>query len=224
MGENEHDHDGLLELYFGTAPQGYGWVFQRRGYSSVGMMGLASRFSHVNEALARFAGHVGMQPADVRGHVIPLGGMVRKVHANRVLLAGDAAGFADPFHGEGITYAILSGRLAAQAMADVLLRGIGQAEAFTRYARECEQRIGKNLRVALWMARLLDRYPNLFIRIFFDNPQALDRYLDISCNKLEYVQFWKWLILRIPWYLFSSVRKNRAQGNAGQAMPWTKGA
>jgi flavin-dependent dehydrogenase len=191
-------------MHFGVAPQGYGWVFPRRAYNSVGIMGVASRFSHAHAALAGFSRNIGMPAADVRGHLIPLGGIKRKIFSRRVLLVGDAAGFVDPFNGEGIAYAILSGRLASESICRVLLNGWEQTRAFRWYERQCEQLIRKNLRVALWMARLLDRYPKLFVRIFFAHPRALAKYMDISTGRLEYRRFWKWIALRTPWYLLNS--------------------
>jgi geranylgeranyl reductase family protein len=196
--------DGFVDMHFGVAPQGYGWVFPRRSYNSVGVMGVASHFSHAYAALAGFSRDLGMATADVRGHLIPLGGIKRKISSRRVLLAGDAAGFVDPFHGEGIAYAILSGKLAAQSICRVLMNGWEPGKAFRWYELQCEQIIRKNLRVALWMAKLLDRYPKLFIRIFFDNPRALAKYMDISTGRLEYQRFWKWIALRIPGYLLAS--------------------
>ena len=195
---------GFVDMHFGVAPQGYGWVFPRRAYHSVGIMGVASRFSHAHAALSGFCRDIDMPAARIRGHLIPLGGIKRKITSRRVLLVGDAAGFVDPFHGEGIAYAILSGKLAAESLCRVLLNGWEQTRAFRWYERQCEQLIRKNLRVALWMARLLDRNPKLFVRIFFDNPQALEKYMDISTGRLEYRRFWKWIALRTPWYLLNS--------------------
>lgn len=197
-------HHGFVDMHFGVAPQGYGWVFPRRAYHSVGIMGVASRFSHAHAALAGFSRDINMPAAVVRSHLIPLGGIKRKISSRRVLLVGDAAGFVDPFHGEGIAYAILSGRLAAESICRVLVDRWEQRRAFRWYERQCEQLIRKNLRVALWMARLLDRCPKLFVRIFFDNPQALAKYMDISTGRLEYRRFWKWIALRTPWYLLAS--------------------
>ena len=197
-------NQGFVDMHFGIAPQGYGWIFPCKTYYSVGVMGVASRFPHACAALEGFCSDIGMPPARVRGHLIPLGGIKREVTSRRVLLVGDAAGFADPFHGEGIAYAILSGRLAAESLCCVLVKGWEQTRALKRYERKCEQLIRKNLRVALWMARLLDRYPKLFVRIFFDNPDSLSRYMDISTGRLEYRQFWKWMVLRTPWNLLKS--------------------
>jgi geranylgeranyl reductase family protein len=201
-------HTGFVDMHFGVAPQGYGWVFPRSACHSVGIMGVASRFSHAHAALSGFCRDIGMPVAAIRGHLIPLGGKKRKLSSHRVLLVGDAAGFVDPFHGEGIAYAILSGKLAAESLCRVLRNGWEHARAFRWYKRQCEQLIRKNLRVALWMARLLDRYPKLFVRIFFDNPQALAKYMDISTGRLEYRRFWKWVAVRTPWYLLNSWLKS----------------
>ena len=221
-------HPGSVEMHFGVAPQGYGWAFPRRAYTSVGIMGIASRFSHAHAALTEFSRSIGMPAASVRGHLIPLGGIKRTIRSHRVLLVGDAAGFVDPFHGEGIAYAILSGRLAAGSLCRVLVHGWEQERAFKWYERQCEQLIRKELRVALWMARLLDRYPKIFVRIFFDNPPALARYMDISTGRLVYRRFWKWIALRTPWYLLASFLNNirsataEIQKNKSEKSIWTR--
>lgn len=108
----------VLEMHFGIAPRGYGWVFPHGEYNSVGITGLASRFSGARQRLAEFALSQNITLTETRGHTIPVGGIERKLTGNRILLAGDAAGFADPFHGEGMGNAIFSGTLAAQAIVE----------------------------------------------------------------------------------------------------------
>jgi flavin-dependent dehydrogenase len=53
----------------------------------------------------------------IGSHLIPLGGVSRRIHGERVILAGDAAGFVDPFLGEGLYYAVKSGEIAADVAA-----------------------------------------------------------------------------------------------------------
>jgi flavin-dependent dehydrogenase len=154
--------------------------------------------------LSGFAHSLGMELSAVQGHFIPLGGLKRNIASGGILLVGDAAGFADPFHGEGIAYAILSGKLAAQAVIDSIKGNSGPASAAVRYCRESEQLIRKNLLIALRIAKLLDRCPGLFLRIFFDHPKALEHYLDVVGGRTDYRHFQQWLLLRIPWYLLSS--------------------
>ena len=194
----EHESGSSLDLTYGIAPRGYGWVFPHRGHRSVGVMGLASEFSGAKACLDGFLRSRGMGPAPSRGHSIPYGGIRRPVTSGRILLAGDAAGFTDAFQGEGIVHAIHSGTLAAQAVDDAIR---GRAEALAWYAGECERGIGRHLRVALRMASLLERYPDLFLTLFFRRSSVLSRYLDIPAGRSDYVRFRRWLVPRLPWYL-----------------------
>jgi geranylgeranyl reductase family protein len=194
---------GTLDMHFDIVPQGYGWLFPHRGYYSLGMMGLASTIEDPQKILSGFARVLGLDLPAVQGHFIPLGGIKRKVASNRILLVGDAAGFADPFLGEGIAHAIHSGKLAARAIIDSIRDRKSPATATARYRRESEQRIRKNLLVALRMTKLIDKHPDLFVRIFFDHQKALERYMDIAGGRIDYRAFQLQLLARIPWYLLS---------------------
>jgi geranylgeranyl reductase family protein len=50
----------------------------------------------------------------IQGAFLPAGGFKRKIMHNNIVLIGDAAGFVDPLTGEGIYYAIRSGKIAAE--------------------------------------------------------------------------------------------------------------
>ncbi len=201
--------DKTLDLYFGTAPVGYGWLFPHRGYLSAGIAGLAARFDKPREALGNLARSLNIELPEVQGHFIPFGGIRRKIAGGRILLAGDAAGFADAFHGEGIPHAILSGKLAAHAIIDAVKQQKRPAFAVAQYCREAEMLIRKQLRVALRMAYLLDRYPRIFLRIFFEHPEALQRYLDIPAGKTDYRHFQQWLVARLPFLLLPGKKKHK---------------
>jgi len=73
----------------------------------------------------------------------PLEVRVRRVVADRVLLAGDAAGFLDPLTGEGMYGAVVSGRLAG-VWAARAARENRTAESFLRgYARAHRRTLGR---------------------------------------------------------------------------------
>ncbi len=201
-----------LYLQFGVTPMGYGWLFPHRGYYSAGIAGLASKFEHSREKLHDFAHSLKVELTEIQGRFIPFGGLPRPIAKGRILLAGDAAGFADPFHGEGIVHAILSGRLAGQAVADAVKNGLDPQSARSRYCREAERQITRNLRVALRMARSIAKYPGLFLHIFFDHPEALERYLDIPAGKIDYLQFERWLFARLPLFLLPGRRTRLSPG------------
>ena len=192
--------DGLLEMYFGVAPAGYGWVFPHRGYYGVGVMGRTSDFNNPRKVFAAFAASLGLTTDGPLGHTIPWGGFARTVIGPRTLLVGDAAGLADPFQGEGIYSAILSGKLAAQAVVE----GIGgKKDTLPWYAQECDRLIMQEKRIALRMAQLLERYPGVFLELFFTDTEALDRYLDIPAGRSDYAQFQRWVLKRLPRTLFA---------------------
>jgi flavin-dependent dehydrogenase len=54
---------------------------------------------------------------------LPIGGSVRKPYGDGFLLIGDAAGMVNPFNGEGIDYALETGKLAAGMIAEALADG-----------------------------------------------------------------------------------------------------
>lgn len=93
-------------------------------------------------------------------------------HHPRVLLLGDAAGYVEPFTGEGMTWAIKSGA-AAQPTLELLVEGRG-VEAKRAWRRIHRQLIGGSQQRCWWttlavrspavtssVIRLLDRYPVL---------------------------------------------------------------
>jgi flavin-dependent dehydrogenase len=109
----------------------------------------------------------------------PLALECRAVAAPGVLLAGDAAGFYDPFTGEGITLALRTAELAALALDGALGQGaqrpVPRLTAYERSRREATRdkfRFNRLLQVAVgWpeaanaIARRLGRRPDLADRL-----------------------------------------------------------
>ena len=74
-----------------------------------------------------------------------------------VLLAGDSAGFLDPFAGDGISAALHSGALAAEALADFWGGRVPLKEAALRYQRDYERALLPAFRAARsirWLPRI----------------------------------------------------------------------
>jgi flavin-dependent dehydrogenase len=87
----------------------------------------------------------------------PLGCRVARRAGPDWLVVGDAAGFLDPFTGEGLHRALVSARLAADAV-DAFLRGAGELAA---YDRAMASRFGTKDLVSLLVQAFLAR-PRLF--------------------------------------------------------------
>ena len=138
--------DDMLESWLelrskdGDLLPGYGWVFGvGDGTSNVGLGILnttkAWQRTDYKELLASWTGAM---PAEwqfaeqfatgpVRGGALPMG-FNRQPHYTRgLLLVGDAGGAVNPFNGEGIAYAMETGRLAAEVAGQALARPDGPA-------------------------------------------------------------------------------------------------
>ena len=105
--------------YRGTvSPDFYGWVFPHGDTVSVGTGSAHKGFSlrdSVGE-LREAAGLGAVETLRKEGAPIPLHPLPRWDDGKSVLLAGDAAGVVAPASGEGIFYAMLGGRLSAEAV------------------------------------------------------------------------------------------------------------
>ena len=210
----ERTIDCLLEMRLGFAPMEYGGVLPRNGNTSAGNRGPVKISSRSSEMPGEFVRPIRMEAAVYLGHLIPLGGIKRRIAHKRVILTGDAAGFADPFSGEGISYAILSGRFAGQAIAKIVTGQKEAAAALAWYEQQAEYWICRNLRAALSMARLVDRFPLLSARIFFDDREPLAKYLDIAAGQIDYRRFLRWMMLRGPFYFFRNSYRRAAEAQA----------
>lgn len=125
------------ELYAGILPAGYGWVFPNATHMLVGLCGLSRRTTNFRNVFREFLRLLGerrpeafLRAHGLRGHPLPYGNALRSPGIARTLLAGDAAGFADPLLGEGIFYAMLSGWYAGEAVADAFARDVAPGLAY----------------------------------------------------------------------------------------------
>jgi flavin-dependent dehydrogenase len=118
-----------------------------------------------NDVLARIPatddeprGWRGGEPCDEIAGAAPLAHAVTRRAGDRWLLVGDAAGFLDPFTGEGLHRALVSARLAAE-YADRFLRG--DKRALARYDRAMARRFTTKDVVSRIVLAILAR-PSLF--------------------------------------------------------------
>jgi geranylgeranyl reductase family protein len=152
---------GTARFDLGCPAGGYGWVFPKRAHLSVGVASMRRGAARLREALARYLHVMGLGEAagiEVHGYLVPLGPRRQGLARGRVLLVGDAAGLADPLTGEGISGAVRSGRLAAEA----LVAGALAPAAVTRaYGAALSAAVLPELRVARCLARVLYERPRL---------------------------------------------------------------
>jgi geranylgeranyl reductase family protein len=184
-----------VEIHFGVTRMGYGWLFPHEGYFNVGVAGIADKLRNPKKILNDFLRERGFQGQyRFHAHRLPMGGLPKKRVTDRIILIGDAAGFVDSFLGEGIAYAILSGRIAARVCHNALQNNQAWREDFLSiYNEECYRQFERDLKCSLMLARLVHRFPRFFSKLMASDETVLGRYLDIPANKLTYREYLRWL-------------------------------
>jgi digeranylgeranylglycerophospholipid reductase len=144
---------------------GYAWFFPRGAEANLGLGLVPSRKARLRPLLEELHkalvadGRVGETASRLTGGPIPVGGIIGlqgKIGDIPALLAGDAAGLANPITGAGISSATTSGRMAGEAAAAWLK---GDADALDDYAEEVNDLFGPSLRLALKRRQeLVDTY------------------------------------------------------------------
>jgi len=129
--ETPRERPDRCEIYYrGTlSPDFYAWIFPHGQTMSVGV-GSAQKGFSLKVAVAELRGEADLADAPTErreGAPIPLKPLKRWDNGCDVLLAGDAAGVVAPASGEGIYYAMYTGRLAGEAMEACLATGDARA-------------------------------------------------------------------------------------------------
>ena len=160
-----HDDDWLeswLELWDGEPGKGrllpgYGWIFGvGDGTSNVGLgilntsdaFGKTDYRAMLDSWLAHLPEEWGFveenSTGPTRGAALPMGFNRKPHYADGALLVGDAGGMVNPMNGEGITYAMESGRLAAEVVAQALAEpeGLRRERVLAGYPRALDAEYG----------------------------------------------------------------------------------
>lgn len=208
LGENVVDEcvgDRLVEFYF-TGDRGYGWIFPKRDRISIGIGEFAPRVNDLKGSFGRFVRDVSVRKnIDIEGKItrinsyrIPAGGFPRRIHGDRVLLTGDAAGFVDPFLGEGIYYAMKSGEIAADVAAGAVESGDFSDRFLHEYVMSCEKEFNYDLKSALKFANFAYGHRDLFLKALWRDKRLFMEYLRTVRGDMTYTDFNRWCVLRSP--------------------------
>ncbi|GIH75157.1 geranylgeranyl hydrogenase BchP [Planobispora longispora] len=143
----------------GTANVGFGMLLPR--LRATGLPGRQVLHGRLAELLPH------LPARRLKAHHLPLSPGRPKPGAGRVLLAGDAAGLINPLTGEGIYYALLSGRLAGEAAVRAADAPLGA------YRRALRSTLGAHLRTTDVLARAAQF------------PRFIDAAIDVAARRGE---------------------------------------
>ena len=154
----------------GTANVGFGMLLSHLATLDHGKDALQSRLV---ELLPEAAG-----AERLRSHHLPLSTARPVQPAGRVLLAGDAASLVNPLTGEGIFYALLSGRLAGAC-------AVGGGDAGSSFRSSLGRELGRHLRHTTLLSRLVasPRVLEGGVRAAGRSPAAMDALVEVGLGR-----------------------------------------
>ena len=187
------EESSCIHLDFGGVPNGYGWVFPKREWLSIGIGGMFQEGEKLSarryydtfiEKLPYFKrGAMGR----ITGHPLPaFYHEGQKVGQGKVLLVGDSAHLMDPLMGEGIYYAVKSGMLAAEALLQSKEKG-GLPSDF--YQASVHDHLFENLKWALYLSRFVFRFSKLAYQTLKGYPELATLYLQVLEGEKTYHGF-----------------------------------
>jgi flavin-dependent dehydrogenase len=203
IGEMFHD---CLTVHYGLVDHGYGWIFPKRDRVSAGIGGRGAEPRSLPALLRAFVGSHGLRyDGRVRGCFLPVFPARRRSFSDRVILAGDAAGFVDAFTGEGIRFALASGRIAGASAALCRERGDFSRKALERYEDVWYAEFGGDLLRSARMTEFAFRRKSLFFGVALGNGAALERFVKTMTGEMRLGELAAWIRKRMPFLLARAV-------------------
>lgn len=199
MEEYEVDDDFIIDkfgeertCYFHLKPDGlygYAWVFSKDGALNIGYgafwkdmkkVDIKSKYSEYLKSLKK----QGLIPENIhqskpKGATIPLRGAIKTTYSHGIMVIGDAAGFVSPIGGDGIYYAMDSGKIAAEMVEHCCRFERYDRETLSMYQNEWFKRWGRDLETLCYFAdRIFNRTDKILKyanrdRVFQDMAVAL---------------------------------------------------
>ncbi len=143
------------------SPSGYAWTFPKgKGLANFGVGILSDKKEDPMEYLEQLLRDF-YPDARVIGWlkgVVPTGGNLKKIYADNLIVAGDAARLADPLTGGGIAAAIISGHLAGETAIEALEAGDFSEKFLKKYEKRVWQELGVDYKISLIIREYLKNY------------------------------------------------------------------
>lgn len=188
-----------------AAPFGYGWCFPKNNHLSVGVGVLKTKAKvKLKDYCKSYMKELGINTIiseSSHGFVIPVTPRTELVKDNCFVI-GDAAGFADPIAAEGISNALLSGKIISESIAEGNLELEKTKE---KYLEKVNERLIPELKIGIKLAKFF--YENITIRNLFVNKFgeiAAERLAEVFIGNATYPSDYKKKLqekfkMKFPW-------------------------
>ncbi|MCL5772859.1 MAG: geranylgeranyl reductase family protein [Firmicutes bacterium] len=197
---------GLFQIDFGSIPLGYSWIFPKKNYFSIGSAGMGKSAKKIKEFYKQFIDAQkilnGIEIDKAHGCTLPMPYSQNvKLAKDRVFLLGDAGCLVNPFTGEGIYFAVESGKTAA----GTLINHWDNPKAESLYDKAIKEKFYFEFKWAHRLMRLVNAFPGLSYQIICDHKEVMHVYFELLRGTLTYEQTVKNLTVKISKYLKSKI-------------------
>ena len=189
-------HEGLT---------GYAWVFSKKNTVNVGFAGFHSEVKKKSikkmfHGFLLYLKKQGFLPKEaeskgMKGALLPYRGPVDETYMDRILLVGDAAGFVSPLTGEGIYYAMDSGKMAAETLVSSFETNRFSSKTLGEYQRMWMRKWGRDLKVLLLFRAGLMKWGEHIVSLGMRDQRLLRLYAGLVNGELKPNEV-KWRLLR----------------------------
>jgi len=163
----EMEDPDCIEFYFGSvAPGGYAWIFPKGddianvGLGIVSTYTDKSAYEHLLEFVKNCPATKNAQPVELNIGGDPVGGMIKNLVKDHIMIVGDAAGHVNPLTGGGIITALEAGIYAGEVAAAAVKDEDYSKKRLMEYQEKCKTEIGdsfdKYLKTKDYMLSLSD--------------------------------------------------------------------
>jgi len=170
-----HEQNFIELHYIKDVLPGYLWIFPLpNNEANVGIGLLSEKLENKSlnlkkMMLEQLESHPGLKQRfagaelvdSIRGWGLPLGSIKRNLSGERFMLVGDAGSLIDPFTGEGIGNAMVSGRFAGKLAAKAIRENNYSAAFMKEYENQVYTKLWDELRLSYTIQRLVN-FPWLF--------------------------------------------------------------
>jgi digeranylgeranylglycerophospholipid reductase len=149
----EMEEPDCIEFHFGSvAPGGYAWIFPKGddianvGLGILNTLTEKTAYQHLLEFVDNCPATQNAQPVELNIGGDPVGGVIKDLVADNVLVVGDAAGMVNPLTGGGITSGMTGGRIAGEIAAKAVKNGKLSANSMKEYKNRCQEEVGESFK------------------------------------------------------------------------------
>ena len=182
------DKNSMLFVFSQNIPASF-WLFPNSSKeANVGVASLPKAKYPIKKAFheffTKFNGLNNAKKKTEFAGIFPVSGPIRKTYSGRVLVCGDAACFVYAGTGEGICYALESGKLAANVAFEAL-KNASFSEAFLkRYEKMWKKCFGRELKAGIMFLDFIKwAYKNKMLKRLFKAPNKRELQMIITAGR-----------------------------------------